>query len=425
MALIAVGGLAPDIHAQECKTVSAHTYTDSVCIRFGQSKWNLDMNLGDNAACLNDIDRRLTSVINDSVYHIRHVDIIGGASPEGSADFNRFLSERRANTLFNRLEQYSPLSKTDKTFTFLGRDWEGVLRLAVTDKNLPYRTETLALLKSIVTEKQSTGMEPRNGLAQLKNLRNGVPYRYLYSHIFPSVRASKVIIGYARMPSSVITTVTDTVVRTDTVYVPTIHIVRDTIYAYDCPECKPFYMAVKTNIIQDIMALPNVGVEFYLGKNLSVGSDWLYGWWSHNSRHRYWRAYGGDIYGRWWFGKAAGTKPLNGHHVGIYAQMFTYDFEWGKRGQMGGKPGGDIWDKANYGAGIEYGYSLPVARRINIDFSVGIGYVGGSYHEYLPIDGCYVWQSTKRRNYFGPTRLEVSLVWLIGCKNTNRKGDWK
>ena len=268
-------------------------------------------------------------------------------------------------------------------------------------------------------------MEPRNSLTRLKNLRNGVPYRYLYSHIFPSVRVSKVIIGYVRMLSPVITTVTDTVVRTDTVYVPTTRIVRDTIYIYDCPECKPFYMAVKTNMIHDIMALPNIGVEFYLGKNLSVGADWLYGWWSRNSRHRYWRAYGGDIYARWWFGKAAGIKPLTGHHVGIYAQMFTYDFEWGKRGQMGGKPGGDLWDKANYGAGIEYGYSLPVARRLNIDFSAGIGYVGGSYHEYLPIDGCYVWQSTKRRNYFGPTRLEVSLVWLIGCKNTNRKGDWK
>ena len=26
----------------------------------------------------------------------------------------------------------------------------------------------------------------------------------------------------------------------------------------------------------------------------------------------------------------------------------------------------------------------------------------------------------KHLNYFGPTKLEVSLVWLIGCDNYNR-----
>lgn len=29
---------------------------------------------------------------------------------------------------------------------------------------------------------------------------------------------------------------------------------------------------------------------------------------------------------------------------------------------MGGKPGGSLWDKANYGVGIEYGYSLAIAK---------------------------------------------------------------
>ena len=114
-------------------------------------------------------------------------------------------------------------------------------------------------------------------------------------------------------------------------------------------------------------------------------------------------------------------KPLTGHHLGLYGQILTYDFEWGGRGYLGGKPGGTLWDKMNWGIGLEYGYSLPLARRLNIDFSVGVGYQHGEYQEYLPEDDCYVWQATKKRRWFGPTQAKISLVWLIGCDNYNRK----
>ena len=73
----------------------------------------------------------------------------------------------------------------------------------------------------------------------------------------------------------------------------------------------------------------------------------------------------------------------------------------------------------NYSAGVEYGYSLPVAYRLNIDFSIAVGYWGGTHDEYKPVDNCYVWQSTKEQHWFGPTKAEVSLVWLIGRGNFN------
>ena len=36
------------------------------------------------------------------------------------------------------------------------------------------------------------------------------------------------------------------------------------------------------------------------------------------------------------------------------------------------------------------------------------------------IDNCYVWQATKERHWFGPTKAEISLVWLIGRGNFNK-----
>lgn len=184
---------------------------------------------------------------------------------------------------------------------------------------------------------------------------------------------------------------------------------------------KPVYVALKSNMLYDVLALPNVGAELHLGAGWSISGCWLYGWWNSDRRHRYWRAYGGELSLRRWFGAEAAHKPLTGHHLGLYGQILTYDFEFGGEGQMAGKPGAPLWSKPSYAAGVEYGYSLPISRRLNIDFAVGIGYLGGTYYKYRPVDGHYVWQGTSRRHWFGPTKAEISLVWLLGRGNFNPK----
>lgn len=171
------------------------------------------------------------------------------------------------------------------------------------------------------------------------------------------------------------------------------------------------YMSVKTNALYDLLLIPNVGVEFHLGHNFSVASNWHFAWWNSHKLKWFWRTYGGDVSLRYWFGKAAKEKPLTGHHIGLYGQIISYDFELGKKGILA-----EPW---SWSSGVEYGYSLPLASRMNLDFTVGVGYHTGTFHEYLPIDTHYVWQATKIRNYVGPTKLEVSLVWLLGNKNQN------
>lgn len=179
------------------------------------------------------------------------------------------------------------------------------------------------------------------------------------------------------------------------------------------PTCKPFYMSVQTNMLYDLGLVPNIGVEFYLGENFSIDASWQYSWWKSDKKAWYWRTYGGDVALRYWLGKKSRIKPLTGHHLGLYGQMITYDFEVGNKGLLA--------DRWSWAAGIEYGYSLPIGRRLNLDFTAGVGYHWGEFYEYLPIDGHYVWQATKRRQYIGPTKLEISLVWLIGCGNYNKE----
>ena len=53
----------------------------------------------------------------------------------------------------------------------------------------------------------------------------------------------------------------------------------DTVVAFFPETSKPFYMALKTNMLYDVLAVPNIGLEFYLGKNWSIAGNWMYGWW--------------------------------------------------------------------------------------------------------------------------------------------------
>ncbi|MDE5871278.1 MAG: DUF3575 domain-containing protein [Muribaculaceae bacterium] len=195
----------------------------------------------------------------------------------------------------------------------------------------------------------------------------------------------------------------------------------DSVLKADIPVKNGFHMDIRTNMLYDALLVPNLGAEFYLGKNISLYGEWMYAWWDNDRRHHFWRIYGGDLGLRWWFGRKAHSKPLTGHHLGVYGSILTFDFELGDTGYLGGKPGGTLWDRWLVNTGIEYGYSLPVGKRINIDFSIGIGYMGGNYIKYYPFDNDYYYDKEYHMHYIGPTKAEISLVWLIGRGNANRR----
>lgn len=171
-------------------------------------------------------------------------------------------------------------------------------------------------------------------------------------------------------------------------------------------------VAIKTNLLYDALLVPNVGAEFQIAGVWSVGVDWMYAWWKNGSGSFCWRSYGGGLAVRRYLN--SGQSSFGGHHIGVFGQVFTCDFAIGGHGFIAGRPGGGLFDGANYAAGVEYGYSLPLGRVLSIDFAVGVGYAGGRYYEYDVADGCNVWRSTKRRHWFGPAKAEVSLVWHIG-----------
>ena len=394
-----------------------------VCIGFPVGNSTLDTAYGDNAMRLSEVVSFLESVKKDSTLELVEVSFCGSASPEGGFAINRELAEKRRNSLerYVRERVSLPDGIISRPEGFIA--WERLAEL-VEVSDMPHKEEAVDVLRNVPEfTYDNKGVLVDSRKKHLMELQYGRTWHYMHKHFFDQIRNASVILVTVRQKPVI---EEKTVVKEEPVVpVPTdtTSVVEktDTVVAVSPETSKPFYMALKTNMLYDVLAVPNIGVEFYLGKNWSISGNWMYGWWKNDRRHRYWRVYGGEVGLRKYFGQRASDKPLTGHHVGVYGQLLTYDFEFGGRGYMGGRPGGTLWDKAHYGVGFEYGYSLPVARRLNLDFSLGLGYLGGTCYEYVPVDACYVWEKTRTRQWVGPTKAEISLVWLLGRGNYNQE----
>lgn len=379
---------------------------------FRLNRADLDRSYMGNGKTLDAMKRELEIELSQDNMEPETVLVITVSSPEGPKELNARLAHNRAvnarRLLTRMLPQFPPqdIKEVSRIDT-----WNDVLESLRYNNNLKYKD----IIMQILTNPDIVDKD-----AELRK----------YPKVFEELRS--VLLEQMRTAS-----ITVSVIKTRTYLVNRIPKVQDTpqgtaqhmekkeAIQFRLPDpvpepLPPFYMSVKTNLLYDAVLVPNLGVEFYLGNDWSITANWMHAWWRHEIKHKYWRIYGGDLGVRKWFGRAAAEKPLTGHHAGIYGQMLTYDFENGGRGYMGGEPGGTILDKANYVGGLEYGYALPIGKRLNLDFVIGVGYMGGKYHEYVPIDGHYVWQVTKKRSWFGPTKAEVSLVWLLGRGNINK-----
>lgn len=169
--------------------------------------------------------------------------------------------------------------------------------------------------------------------------------------------------------------------------------------------------ALKTNLLHDVVITPDVGAELWFGKErVSVALESVWAWWSRDARHQYWRVRGGWLEVRRWVG--SNKTAMEGHQVGIYGSMLDFDFEFGGPGVR--SPRG-VW-----GAGLSYGYSLPVSPRLHLDFNLRVGYSRGDILKYKPQCGTYVCTGRRDWSYFGPAAVEVTLVWFPGRGAKNR-----
>ncbi len=160
------------------------------------------------------------------------------------------------------------------------------------------------------------------------------------------------------------------------------------------------YISLKTNMLYWAALLPNIGVEWLIDGNWSVALDGNWAQWGSYSHEKSYRLVLLDVEGRRWIKPRA---PWHGWYVGLLAGGGWYDLENGTPGHYG-------WGLMG---GVTVGFMWPINRHLTLEAELGAGYMHTRYKDYEPIEGHHVYLRTKELDYFGPIKLNLSLVWRL------------
>ena len=177
-------------------------------------------------------------------------------------------------------------------------------------------------------------------------------------------------------------------------------------------------VAVKTNSLYWLTATPNVGFEFAMAPRWTFEIAGGYNPWTldkdANVKAKHFLV---TPEVRYWF-----CESFQGHFLGINANYTQFNVSGILIPEVFYKEesNGYILDNLQHarsqgwavGAGITYGYAWPIARRWNMEFTLGLGWW---YTEYDRFESrkCGLFQDSVARHAFGPTDLGLSFIYMI------------
>ena len=181
------------------------------------------------------------------------------------------------------------------------------------------------------------------------------------------------------------------------------------------PSVQAQTVGIKTNLINDALLSPNLGLEFGLAPKWTLQLEGEYNGWKiksdDNSTPHQWKHWFASIEPRYWFcerfaGHFISINVIGGRydfsHIGLDMKFLNNDFRDLNTSRYKG------WAM---GAGFNYGYAWPVAKHWNIEAEIGIGWIWTKYKKYDA--GTYNNEKRGCHNYVGPTNLAVSVEYLF------------
>lgn len=173
--------------------------------------------------------------------------------------------------------------------------------------------------------------------------------------------------------------------------------------------------ALKTNLLFDVVMMPNIEIEVPIGNRWSVDGEYTFPWWLFDNDKYCMQILMGGLEGRYWLGNRKVREQkgvLTGHFLGLYAGGGKYDLQWDDNGYQG---------EFFIAAGISYGWATSIARNLRLEFNIGIGVLRTNYRHYHTRDNYHtlLWQENGKYTWLGPTKAKISLVWLLNRKTGN------
>ena len=170
------------------------------------------------------------------------------------------------------------------------------------------------------------------------------------------------------------------------------------------PEEGRGWLSLRSNALADVALVPNLGAEAFIGERWSWELTGYGAWLTKPRANFFWRLRGVETEVKYWLGQR--EQGGRGHHIGLYGQLFDYDFQVGGRGALGDRP--------HYGVGVAYGYGWSLGGPWTIEATIGIGYLHGIFREYgKQTNDCFPWKATRQIDFVGPTKLSLSLVYRL------------
>ena len=360
--------------------------------------------------------------IRDILAHSPRIDsiaIYAYASPEGAPQRNDWLAMRRAEVardfILANLPNDSVLLPHNIILHPMGENWEGLYEELEANYHLMNRDRVMKIMRADIPAETKKW--------RLKQLDNGFTYNWIIRHHMPALRVATWLCVYKPIPEFVPDTMPELNVGLQTLPLPGVSMQMpvDTIMRK-----KTTILALKTNLLYDALTLLNYSIEVPFNEKFSVLWYHQFPWWRWGEADNEYciRFLSIGAEGRWWFkpkprpqmGKRVQRDKLMGHFVGLYAESGKWDFEWGR----------DICHQGeHWSVGLSYGYSMPLGRRLNMEFSLSVGYASIAYRKFEPSEDYEIlWRDPVKHgrwHYFGPTKAQVSLVVPITMK-TKRKG---
>lgn len=166
-------------------------------------------------------------------------------------------------------------------------------------------------------------------------------------------------------------------------------------------------VAVKTNVVSWATTTPNLGFEFRMNDRYTLQLFGTYNPFSlkDNNKLKHWLV---QPEVRWWAGEA-----FKGHFVGLHLIGGQFN-AGGIKLPFNLLPDLDThrYEGWGIGGGISYGYQWKLAENWSMEASVGLGYARLDYEKY-PCEKCGEKIGDEKKNYFGPTKVALNIIYTI------------
>ncbi|WP_300700190.1 DUF3575 domain-containing protein [uncultured Phocaeicola sp.] len=171
-------------------------------------------------------------------------------------------------------------------------------------------------------------------------------------------------------------------------------------------------VAVKTNLLSDMVLSPNLGIEVGLAPKWTLDVTGQFNAWKLSNDRR-WKHWAIQPEARYWL-----CDRFSAHFLGAHVHGGQYNI-----GGIDGKLkflGTDTQKlkDARYqgwfvGAGIAYGYAWILDRHWNLEAEIGFGYSYTRYDKYRCSGGGKKMEANKPHHSVGPTKAAINLVYLF------------